>query len=253
MTLGNIDIENPEALFLNCKKFRVIQVTEDGFAKVLLDCIGEMKLLRHLEFLGHSNAVELVISNSVSKLFNLQTLDFIACSLHGIGRLVNLQALPVIHLCNCVCFFNIRELRNMNKIRKLRIDGLCNVSSIIDANEALLHCKKDLQELELNFTASINDAHTQNAGSNQAIIAVSVDLLLESLRPHHRSLRELTLQNFNCKIYPSWLGSTSFSKLIRLVLRLCRSVSYLPSNTLISAKWRMWNASAGSFAPLIQE
>lgn len=147
MTLGNIDIENPEALFLNCKKFRVIQVTEDGFAKVLLDCIGEMKLLRHLEFLGHSNAVELVISNSVSKLFNLQTLDFIAYSLHGIGRLVNLQALPVIHLCNCVCFFNIRELRNMNKIRKLRIDGLCNVSSIIDANEALLHCKKDLQEL----------------------------------------------------------------------------------------------------------
>lgn len=253
VTLGNIDIENPEALFLNCKKFRVIQVTEDGFAKVLLDCIGEMKLLRHLEFLGHSNAVELVISNSVSKLFNLQTLDFIACSLHGIGRLVNLQALPVIHLCNCGCFFNIRELRNMNKIRKLRIDGLCNVSSIIDANEALLHCKKDLQELELNFTASINDAHTQNAGSNQAIIAVSVDLLLESLRPHHRSLRELTLQNFNCKIYPSWLGSTSFSKLIRLVLRLCRSVSYLPSNTLISAKWRMWNASAGSFAPLIQE
>nr|ABA93733.1 NB-ARC domain containing protein [Oryza sativa Japonica Group] len=223
VTLGNIDIENPEALFLNCKKFRVIQVTEDGFAKVLLDCIGEMKLLRHLEFLGHSNAVELVISNSVSKLFNLQTLNFIACSLHGIGRLVNLQALPVIHLCNCGCFFNIRELRNMHKIRKLRIDGLCNVSSIIDANEALLHCKKDLQELELNFTASINDAHTQNAGSNQAIIAVSVDLLLESLRPHHRSLRELTLQNFNCKIYPSWLGSTSFSKLIRLVLRLCRS------------------------------
>lgn len=147
MTLGNIDIENPEALFLNCKKFRVIQVTEDDFAKVLLDCIGEMKLLRHLEFLGHSNAVELVISNSVSKLFNLQTLDFIAYSLHGIGRLVNLQALPVIHLCNCGCFFNIRELRNMNKIRKLRIDGLCNVSSIIDANEALLHCKKDLQEL----------------------------------------------------------------------------------------------------------
>uniref|UniRef100_A0A0E0J205 NB-ARC domain-containing protein n=1 Tax=Oryza nivara TaxID=4536 RepID=A0A0E0J205_ORYNI len=126
VTLGNIDIENPEALFLNCKKFRVIQVTEDGFAKVLLDCIGEMKLLRHLEFLGHSNAVELVISNSVSKLFNLQTLDFIAYSLHGIGRLVNLQALPVIHLCNCGCFFNIRELRNMNKIRKLRIDGLCN-------------------------------------------------------------------------------------------------------------------------------
>ncbi|EEC68193.1 hypothetical protein OsI_36161 [Oryza sativa Indica Group] len=40
VTLGNIDIENPEALFLNCKKFRVIQVTEDGFAKVLLDCIG---------------------------------------------------------------------------------------------------------------------------------------------------------------------------------------------------------------------
>ncbi|XP_052137350.1 putative disease resistance RPP13-like protein 1 [Oryza glaberrima] len=228
VTLGNIDIENPEALFLNCKKFRVIQVTEDGFAKVLLDCIGEMKLLRHLEFLGHSNAVELVISNSVSKLFNLQTLDFIACSLHGIGRLVNLQALPVIHLCNCGCFFNIRELRNMNKIRKLRIDGLCNVSSIIDANEALLHCKKDLQELELNFTASINDAHTQNAGSNQAIIAVSVDLLLESLRPHHRSLRELTLQNFNCKIYPSWLGSTSFSKLIRLVLRLCQS-KHLPT------------------------
>lgn len=141
----------------------------------------------------------------------------------------------------------------MNKIRKLCIDGLCNVSSIRDANEAHLHRKKDLEILELDFKASRNCEHTVSDGSNQAIISVSSDSLLKSLRPHHRSLRELTLQNFNCKIYPSWLGSTSFSKLIRLVLRLCRSVSYLPSNTLISAKWRMWNASAGSFAPLIQE
>jgi hypothetical protein len=111
----------------------------------------------------------------------------------GIGRLVNLHTLPDIHFSRCGSFFNIRELRSMNEIRKLVMYGLCDVI-IDDANEAHLHCKENIEILELNF------CKLEQYSIDSTVCAVQ---LLENLRPHHQSLKVLRLQNFNCEIYPS--------------------------------------------------
>lgn len=225
--IRRINIENPEALFMNCKKFRIIQVIDDSFANVLLDFMGDMKLLRHFRLLRSCNEVKLVISDSMSQQFNLQTLNCEGYSLHGIGRLANLQDLPNIHLWKCGCY--LWELRNMNKIRKLHICGLRNVSSIQDVNEAHLHSKKDLEILELDFKrGGFCEVHKEEADVNQAISTVSGGSILESLRPHHQSLKVLRMKNLNEADYPSWLGSASFSKLTKLQLENCQS-QHLPT------------------------
>jgi hypothetical protein len=166
------------------------------------------KLLRHFSLSGYEDDV---LPNSVDKLFNLRSLGIEANILCGIGRLVNLHTLPDIHFSRCGSFFNIRELRNMNEIRKLVMYGLCDVI-IGDANEAHLHCKKNLEILELYST-------------DTTVCGVQ---LLESLRPHHQSLKILKLRNFNCEIYPSWLGSSSFTMLTEILLHNCQS-RHLPT------------------------
>ncbi|KAG2563162.1 hypothetical protein PVAP13_8KG321110 [Panicum virgatum] len=214
------DVENPDVLFLNCKKLRIIDIEQGRLGKALLDFMGGMKLLHHLSLSGYEDAT---LPSSVFQLLNLQTLDIEAHMLNGIGRLVNLNTLPDIHLSKCGCLFNIGELRNMNKIRKLFMTGLCNMT-IRDAYEAHLHSKKNLEILELDFNAWKSCEHTQRSDGNQATVAVSGIELLESFRPHHQSLKVLRLRNFNFDIvYPSWLGSASFSMLTELLLHNCQS------------------------------
>ncbi|KAL5204323.1 hypothetical protein ABZP36_009194 [Zizania latifolia] len=179
-----------------------------------------MKLLRHLALLGYEDGV---LSKSISHLFNLQTLNIGSHNLHGIGRLANLHTLPPIHLCKCGCFFNIRELRNMNKVRKLCIYGLCTVSSIRDAKEAHLHSKKNLEILELDFNGRITCEHAKRAVTNKATTTVSGSQLLESFRPHCQSLKVLRIKNLNHGNYPSWLNNASFWNLTELELYDCQS------------------------------
>ncbi|CAL4993330.1 unnamed protein product [Urochloa decumbens] len=213
------DIENPEVLFLNCKKFRIIDMEQGRLANALLDFMGSMKLLRHFSLARYEDCS---LPNSVFQLFNLCTLDIEALTLHGIGRLVNLHTLPELHLSKCGCFFKITELRNLNKIRKLFISGLYSVS-IREAIEANLYSKQNLEELEFDFNATKGCEHTVRSDENQATVMVSGVQLLESLKPYHQSLKVLRLKNFNFDTYPSWLGSTSFSKLTELLLHNCRS------------------------------
>ncbi|CAM0150532.1 unnamed protein product [Urochloa decumbens] len=210
MIEGISDVENPEVLFLSCKKFRVIDVSQCKLAEAILDFLSDMKLLRHLSVTGYKDAA---LPSYVFKLFNLRTLNIEAYMLQGMGRLVNLLTMPEIHLRRCGSFFDIRDLRNMNNIRKLVMDGLCEVS-IAEANEAHLHSKNNLETLELDFN------RWEEYDTDRTISGVE---LLESLRPHHHSLKVLRLKNFNFDAYPSWLGSTSFSVLTELELYNCQS------------------------------
>uniref|UniRef100_A0A0E0F5X8 NB-ARC domain-containing protein n=1 Tax=Oryza meridionalis TaxID=40149 RepID=A0A0E0F5X8_9ORYZ len=235
--MGDIDIVNPEVLFTHCKKLRIIYVVQGSVQKALLDFIGGMKLLRHLTLSGYECAAHLSRPNSMSQLFNLQTLNMQAYTLLKIGRLVNLQTLPEIHLMKCGCFVDIRELRNMNKIRKLCIRGLRNVPSIIHADEAHLQSKRNLEVLELDFDEFFlhkdfvelrSCEHTEHRDANEAAVTLSRGQLLEKLRPHCQSLKVLRIQNLNHGNYPSWLGSASFSKLTELKLQACQS-QHLPT------------------------
>lgn len=162
----------------------------------------------------------------------------------GIDLLINLCTLPNIFIRSCGCRFNLRELRNLNKLKELHISGLGDLSHIEDANEVQLMSKTHLQLLALDFSCdewecreekcrsmlqqNIKVSHErleldftyeemwhekfhqfQNMLTPEGFTSPHKDLL-ESLRPH-TGLRKLIIENYDCQSYPSWLGNASFS------------------------------------------
>ncbi|TVU18621.1 hypothetical protein EJB05_34728, partial [Eragrostis curvula] len=146
---------------------------------------------------------------------------------------------------------NVRELRNVNKLKELWISGLGGISCIEDAHEAQLQSKKQLRSLYLDFVdtpcqhirskyASLSDdqpleiwqrhrSRTELTGHilQSEHITLSHDQLLESLRPHC-SITKLTIVGYKSHKYPSWLGIDSFSKLTKVSLWNCES-KHLPA------------------------
>ncbi|KAL6641670.1 hypothetical protein ACP70R_019851 [Stipagrostis hirtigluma subsp. patula] len=227
----HVKIKNPKALFLNCNKLRAIHLEARSLVEALPDFMDYMKLLRHLSFgVLRDTPSAIPISVSMFQLYNLQTLDLSLYNSHkillnGIGHLINLHTLsPEIRIRRCSCSCNIRELRNIDKISKLRIYGLGSVSHIEDANEAQLRRKRHLRSLDVDF--SIGMQHCQRKLEPEPV-TVSHYQLLQSLQPHCH-LRELSIWYYESHEYPSWLGNDSFSKLTRIVLYHCGS-QYLPT------------------------
>uniref|UniRef100_A0A0E0R8L0 Uncharacterized protein n=1 Tax=Oryza rufipogon TaxID=4529 RepID=A0A0E0R8L0_ORYRU len=202
---GCSEVTNPELLFSNGKNLRVLSLSGSSIAKALPRYISTMNLLRHLE--GPWNPPR------------------------GIYPLINLHTFPRVHVCKCGGSFNLRELRNLNKIKgKLCISGLCNLSHVQDANEAQLMNKKHLQFLELSFSEVECQHMPQQLDMNftpeevqyenlqyqdvqqPKYVTVPQYQILESLRPHE-GLISLTISGYNCQSYPSWVGDASFSKL----------------------------------------
>uniref|UniRef100_A0A0E0MFK7 NB-ARC domain-containing protein n=1 Tax=Oryza punctata TaxID=4537 RepID=A0A0E0MFK7_ORYPU len=203
-------VTNPELLLSNGKNLRVLDLFGSNIAKALPRYIGSMKLLRHLE----------VPWNAPS----------------GIYPLINLHTVPHVHICRCDGSFNLRELRNLNKIKgQLRISRLGNLSHVQDAKEAQLMNKKQLQFLELDFSEVECQHMPQQLDVNftpeevwyenlqyqdmqkPRYVTVPHNQILECLRPPE-GLRRLTLYGYNCQSYPSWLGDASFSKLTYIVI-----------------------------------
>lgn len=187
-------IQNPEALFLNCKKLRALSLGQSNLSKALPDNMGSLKLLRHLKF--DNDCGEPTTS--------------------GIRRRINLHRLPPIHMSRCDCNYNIRELRNLNKIRELRIERRGSLCLIEDANEAQLLNKKHLRSLELDFFDGGQPECCPHSVQTEPD-TVTHEQLLDSLRPHY-GLRELTIENYESQKYPDWLGDASFRYLTKIVL-----------------------------------
>uniref|UniRef100_A0A0E0R8L5 NB-ARC domain-containing protein n=1 Tax=Oryza rufipogon TaxID=4529 RepID=A0A0E0R8L5_ORYRU len=205
-------VTNAEQLFWNCKNLRVFSHSDrrilsgSNLDDALPRYISAMKLLRHLEWQWDAPS--------------------------GIYPLINLHTFPDIRICRCGRSFNLRELKNLNKIMgRLRIIGLGNLSHVQDANEAQLMNKKHIQFLELNFSEmechhsmplqlDVNITpeevwyeNLQYQDSQQPEnVTVPHNQILESLRPHE-GLRGLRISAYNCQSYPRWLGDASFSKL----------------------------------------
>ncbi|CAL4993328.1 unnamed protein product [Urochloa decumbens] len=107
-----------------------------------------------------------------------------------------------------------RELRNINKVRELRIGGLSNIRHVKYAQEAQLQRKKYLQSLKLSFSVLKEKCP---CGLQPETVRIPQDQLLESLRPHH-NLRELKIISYDSSIYPAWLGDPSFYMLTTIHL-----------------------------------
>ncbi|TVU51745.1 hypothetical protein EJB05_03188, partial [Eragrostis curvula] len=226
-----IKIKDPKAFFMSCKKLRALHIEDRSLVEALPDFMGCLKLLRHLSFgVLRDTPSAIPICISMLQFYNLQTLDLSVYNSHklffsGIGHLINLHnLLPEIRLSRCGCSCNIRELRNINKIRKLRIYGLGNISHIKDAIEAQMQSKTQLRSLDLGF--SVGMQYCQCVLQLEPV-TISHEQLLESLRPH-RNLCELSIWDYESQNYPSWLGDDSFCNLTRIVICRCGS-QYLPT------------------------
>lgn len=215
----------------------------------LPDNIGELKLLRYLDF-SHS-AIE-VLPQSVSSLYNLQTLIVEHCYrlkklFPDIGNLVNLRHLKNSHSNlleemplrigqltslrtlakfavgkgNCS---GLRELRSLALLQeKLTISGLENVNDAEDAKEVQLTGKEKLEALSLKWGDS-----TTSSDSSEVVEIQTQTRVLEMLKPHY-GLKELKVQGYGGTKFPAWLGQSSFENLAVLRFRNCNQCTSLPS------------------------
>ncbi|WVZ53333.1 hypothetical protein U9M48_004294 [Paspalum notatum var. saurae] len=201
-----------EALFSNCKKLRALDLKYSWSLRIVLPhYMGNMKLLRHFSLRGELLGPDTICADSLV--------------LNGIRNLFNLQALPWISLTGSRCSFNIRDLRNINEVRKLRIAALCNVGHVNYANEAKLQRKRHLRSLHLDFSA-VEGRCQCGLQLQPETVRIPHHHLLDSLTPHC-SLRELTIQGYDSSMYPRWLGDPSFFKLTTIQLFDLRS-KHLP-------------------------
>ncbi|KAK2376475.1 putative disease resistance protein RGA1 [Trifolium repens] len=233
----NRDSKNPHYVPIN----RFLRVLCTSF--IHIPSIGSLIHLRYLELCS------LDIDMLSDSIYNLQKLEILkikdCCKLSCLPkRLASLQNLRHLVIKNCSslsCLFpnigklsclrklslyfvslepgnSLAELRDLNLGGELSIEGLNNVGSSSEAQEANLMCKKNLQELCLSWK-SRSDESTKTP-------AINVEQVLEVLQPHS-NLKKLEIDYYEGILLPSWISI--LSNLVSLILRDCKKCVRLPS------------------------
>ncbi|KAK8665462.1 hypothetical protein V6N13_005629 [Hibiscus sabdariffa] len=202
--------------------------------------VGNLKHLRHLDF---SQTSIKRLPNSLSTLYNLQTLTLFQCRRlvelpEDMRRLVNMHYLDIreTHLVRMPKGWGeLKDLRiltdfvleghngsSINELGKLKhlgggvaISGLETVARAVDAKDANLKDKMNLKELKLIWSGN-------NDGDSKLVREV-----LEQLEPH-LNLERLVITGYNGTRFPEWVGHSSFSNMVSLHLRNCRFCQSLP-------------------------
>ncbi|XXG41060.1 hypothetical protein AAC387_Pa01g1613 [Persea americana] len=200
------------------------------------ESIGDLLQLRDLS-LRFTNIVRL--PKSTTRLYNLQTLDLSGCQRlvelpSDLSNLVNLRHLRLFCFTSVsipprigtlkglqtLSYFNvgkeigrgINELKDLIHLRGfLSISELENVVNVEEAKEAQLKNKQKIDELELRWKC--DDVESRQEGIEEEV--------LNALQPH-TSLKSLYIKGYCGVRFPTWLGDSSFSKLISVNLRKCR-------------------------------
>nr|DAD35771.1 TPA_asm: hypothetical protein HUJ06_006411 [Nelumbo nucifera] len=226
--------------------FRCLRVLDlKGYEPMRLpDSIGNLKHLRYLN-LSYSGIREL--PESTCNLFNLQTLVLKNCLffsrlptnieslIHlrhimmegtairstpvGIGRLRFLQTFPPIFLSQDDGF-RIRDLKEFQYLKgELHIYNLENVASGMEAMEADLKHKQNIDHLLLKWSD-----RTQNLRDEDDIRAV-----LEGLQPH-TTIKSLKIIGYKSLVFPNWMMMelSVYNKLVSLTLSNCKKCKFLP-------------------------
>ncbi|XP_014519672.1 putative disease resistance protein RGA4 [Vigna radiata var. radiata] len=211
----------------------------------LLSPLKDLTLLRYLS-LRFSQSSEENLNNSICQLPKLQILKLFHCpELHGLPKdLTRLQDLRHIvidgmdtiqemppnigklrHLRTLSIFVvgskpgcGLAELHSLNLRGTLSIRGLENVLNELDAKEANLIGKKELNILELSWDGSGNPK-----GSN-----VSVERVLEALEPPS-TLKSFQMDGYQGRQFSSWMRSSLVLRdLVNVILSDCENCEELP-------------------------
>ncbi|XP_027102954.1 putative disease resistance RPP13-like protein 1 [Coffea arabica] len=161
--------------------------------------VGIRKLinLRHLE---NSNTSQLhEMPSGIDQLTSLQTLSKVVVSKHG--------------------GFRLNDLGNLSLLAgSLAILELQNVTNVQEARDANLKNKRGLDKIVLAWNSEYD-------GSLSKVLQQD---LLEALRPH-TNLTSLEIKFYKGDKFSSWVGDSSFTKLVKVSLKGCTHCKCLPS------------------------
>ncbi|XP_052113205.1 putative disease resistance RPP13-like protein 1 isoform X2 [Arachis duranensis] len=208
---------------------------------------GSIAKLIHLRYLDVSYTSIVTLPESLSCLYNLQTLKLRSC--------VKLKKLP----SNMQNLVNLRHLdsggtdleempKKMSKLKDLQflshyivgkheengigelgglthlhgslwIPKLENVKNGGEASSARMDEKIHLNALYLSWS-SFEESEICDSQSEKDV--------LDKLRPH-KDLKELSIWGYRGTMFPDWVGQSSYHNMTSLVLRGCRNCWVLPS------------------------
>ncbi|XP_058222894.1 putative disease resistance RPP13-like protein 1 [Rhododendron vialii] len=219
---------------LSLRRYRIYELSNS---------IGNMK---HVRFLDLSCALIATLPESISTLYNLQTLILRNCKNlsklpTNTSNLINLRHLdltgadslqempPKIGELTCLQTLSnfvisqdegstINELENLIHLRgTLCISGLENVADALDASMANLKDKQGLDVLLMKWS-NISDN-----SCNGSVESKVFDLL----RPHNK-LKELTIIGYHGLTFPTWVGNSLFCNMVSLKFQNCEKCICLP-------------------------
>ncbi|XP_021296234.1 putative disease resistance RPP13-like protein 1 [Herrania umbratica] len=229
-------------LIVKSRSLRVLSLVHYHNINELPEEIEKLKQLRYLDL--SETSIER-LPNSLTTLYNLQTLLLFECAKlvelpKDMGRLINMHHLDIRgtklvrmpqgmdklkDLRTLTDFVlgeqkgsNISELGKLKNLHgRLAISNLQNVVGHRDAKDANLQEKINLRELKLKWS---EDCHTKDDSKHDREI-------LERLEPH-TNLEHLAIEFYRDTNFPEWVGLSSFSNLVSLQLIDCKVCSFLP-------------------------
>ncbi|MED6180933.1 hypothetical protein PIB30_014715 [Stylosanthes scabra] len=194
----------------------------------------------HLRYLGLCGLDVKTIPASIYRLHKLEILKLMKCGklcslpkhltrLHNLRHLILGGCDSLSHMCPDIHKLSqlrtlsvyivesekghsLVELRDLNLGGQLRIQGLENVVSAREAQDANLKDKEDVQELRLSWES-----------------AFAEEEVLEALQPHS-NLKRLEIVGYGGINFPTWMGNSSaLNNLVYLLLQRCKNCRQLPS------------------------
>ncbi|KAG5539269.1 hypothetical protein RHGRI_019732 [Rhododendron griersonianum] len=232
----------PLQLLPRLRRLRVLSLSRYRICE-LSSSIGDLK---HVRFLDLSCALISTLPESVSTLYNLQTLILRNCKKlsklpANMSNLINLRHLDVTgadslqemppkigKLTSLLTLSNfivrqdngstINELGSLIQLRgTLCISGLENVENAMDARRANLKDKQHLDVLLIKWS---------NISDNSRNTSVDSEVL-DMLRPHEK-LKELAINGYHGLAFPTWVGNSLFSNMVNLKFQNCEKCISLP-------------------------